>query len=130
MKIKEGKYIGNYVTDIKGNIIFKGTKEEFEEYFGSGMQHKEGIKHDTEKPMMSLLPFDALDEVAKVLTYGAKKYSPDGWRKVEIDRYKSALIRHLSAYLQGEELDPESNLSHVAHMACNALFLVALEKNK
>lgn len=89
-------------------------------------------KFDQDKPMMNLLPFDALEEVAKILTYGAKKYSANSWRGVPdaLDRYKAAMLRHLTAIQNGEENDIESGLSHTAHMACNALFICALSINK
>ena len=89
----------------------------------------EGRKDDTEKPRMDLLPFEALEEVAKVLTFGAKKYAANTWQKVKDaeGRYVAALLRHLSAYNQGKTFDEESGLSHAAHMATNALFILWFE---
>lgn len=91
-----------------------------------------GLKHDDEKPRMDLLPFDALEAVAQVLTFGAVKYSVDGWKKVEDAerRYVAALLRHLVAAQRGEKLDAESGLSHAAHMATNALFILWFEIQK
>lgn len=88
----------------------------------------EDRKDDSGKTRMDLLPFDALEEVAKVMTFGAKKYRPDGWKNVPdgVSRYEAALLRHLAAIKRGESHDAESGLSHVSHMACNALFLVHL----
>ena len=86
-----------------------------------------GIKYDQEKPDYSLLPYGALDDVVKVLTYGAKKYDRDNWKYVDDYRYKAAAMRHFSAYMQGEHLDPESNIHHLAHMACSVLFLLQKE---
>ena len=86
-----------------------------------------GVKYDQEKPDYSLLPFGALDDVVKVLTYGAKKYDRDNWKYVDDYRYKAAAMRHFSAYMQGEDLDPESNIHHLAHMACSVLFLLQKE---
>lgn len=65
----------------------------------------------------------ALVEVAKVGTFGAAKYSDDGWRSVPDGerRYTDALLRHLLADLGGEEDDADSGLSHAAHCAWNAL---------
>ena len=87
-------------------------------------------KQGAGKRRMGLLPFSALDAVGDVLTYGALKYAPHGWRSVDnaTERYRDALLRHLSAYMQGEELDPESKLRHLAHVATNALFLLELDK--
>ena len=84
-----------------------------------------GTKHDVGKPRMDLLPSEALEEVAKVLTFGAQKYDAHNWRKgVQYSRLTAALLRHLGAWQRGEDLDPESGLSHIAHAACNAIFLL------
>ena len=96
------------------------------------LQPKGGLKFDAGKPRMELLPMDALMEVSKVLTHGAKKYAPDNWKSVENpkDRYTGALLRHLAAWREGEKIDAESggdHLLHIAQVACNALFLVWFE---
>ena len=81
---------------------------------------------------MDLLPFDALEAIAQVLTFGAEKYSVDGWKKVENGegRYVAALLRHLCARERGELYDTESGLTHAAHMATNALFILWFEIQK
>jgi len=83
-----------------------------------------GIKYDGDKPEMYLVPPLALLEVGKVLTYGAKKYSPDNWRKLDNlqERYTSAAMRHILAHMSGEECDDETNMSHLAHAICCLLF--------
>lgn len=87
-----------------------------------------GQKHDEGKPQYHLLPPKALEDVIKVLTYGAKKYSPEGWRNVSNgrERYFDAANRHLWAWKAGEELDPESGLPHLAHAMANLMFLSTL----
>lgn len=91
-----------------------------------------GIKYDTGKNDMGLLfrevPY-ALEELSKALQMGSEKYGVGNWLKVEDgnNRYLSALVRHLTAYHQGELLDKESGLSHLAHVAVNALFILDLE---
>lgn len=95
---------------------------------------KAGIKHDQDKPHMNLLLQEvpnALVEVAKALRMGEEKYGRGNWRVVENkeDRYLAALMRHLVAIHQGEKNDPESGLSHLAHVAVNALFLLDSEKH-
>lgn len=89
-------------------------------------------KFDQEKPRMDLLPFDALVAVADVLTYGARKYAADSWRTIPdaTQRYEAAMLRHLAAYKAGEVVDAKSGLPHLAHLACNALFLVSLGKTQ
>jgi len=83
-----------------------------------------GIKYDGSKPDMYLLPPLATLEVGKVLTYGAKKYSPDNWRKLDLlqERYTSAAMRHLLAHMSGEANDEETDMSHLAHAICCLLF--------
>lgn len=83
-----------------------------------------GIKYDQDKPDYSLLPFGAVDQVVKVLTYGSKKYSRDNWKYVEEFRYQAAAMRHFSAYMQGEQFDPETTIHHLAHMITSLLFLL------
>lgn len=70
-----------------------------------------------------------LRAVAAVLTYGALKYKEDSWQHVPNgkERYESALDRHLNAWKAGEKCDDESGLPHIAHAACNALFLLWFE---
>lgn len=87
-----------------------------------------GIKHDHMKRDFTLLPWDSVEEIVKVLEFGAAKYARDNWKKVEADRYVKAAFRHLIAYNNGEENDKESGLSHLAHLGCCVLFLLALEK--
>ena len=90
-----------------------------------------GIKLDTEKPRMDLVLrgfSHAIEDVADVGTYGAHKYTDDGWQSVEngIERYLSAMIRHYLKYRQGEMYDTESELPHLSHMAWNALAVLEL----
>jgi hypothetical protein len=88
--------------------------------------HSPGAKLDDGKPMVSLVLGGfarALLEVARVGTFGAKKYTPNGWLEVPngIERYTDALGRHLLSEWQGETLDPQTELLHAAHTAWNAL---------
>lgn len=90
-----------------------------------------GIKKDDDKRQWSLLPLQEIEDVIDVLQFGAKKYSADNWKLVENmdDRYYDALMRHIAAYRSGEEVDPESGLNHLAHAACNVLFMLWSDKN-
>ena len=91
--------------------------------------HSNGMKFDNDKPDYSLVPFEALDEVVKVLTYGANKYDRFNWEKVEDIRYQAAALRHISAYMQGEKYDPETGINHLAHAVCSLLFLTQFDLN-
>jgi hypothetical protein len=88
-----------------------------------------GIKFDLNKLDWTLLPWKEVEDVVKILDLGAKKYAKDNWKKLDTDTYKKALARHMASYLGGELNDKESGLSHCAHIACNALFLMWHEKN-
>ena len=89
----------------------------------------EGAKHDGGKPRWSLLPLAAVKEVIGVLEFGAKKYDVDNWQKVPDarTRYYDAAMRHLTAWREGEQNDPESGLHHLAHAGCCVLFLLWFE---
>lgn len=92
----------------------------------------EGVKYDEGKLRFDLVPINAVTELAKVLSFGAAKYAPNGWQKVEdpINRYYAALLRHLFAWRAGEKIDPESGLSHLSHVITNVVFLLEFELNK
>jgi hypothetical protein len=93
---------------------------------GNTAEHyDQGVKYDTDKPMMDLIPPIMEMEVAHVLTFGAAKYGPDNWRKVPDlrRRYIAAAKRHINALQQGEERDPETGLHHAAHAVCCLMFI-------
>tara|TARA_X000001388_G_scaffold48075_1_gene34438 strand:- start:26 stop:457 length:432 start_codon:yes stop_codon:yes gene_type:complete len=89
----------------------------------------DGIKHDSKKPKMNLLPPKAIVEVAKVLTFGAQKYGAENWKELEDlqNRYLAGALRHIFAHMDGEQLDPETGLSHMAHALCCLLFKLEIE---
>ena len=84
-----------------------------------------GTKNDDGKTELGLLPFAPIEEVAKVLGYGAKKYQKYNYKGgFEYTRLIGAALRHLFAFARGQDKDPETGLSHVAHAVCNLLFLL------
>ena len=86
-----------------------------------------GIKQERGKLQWSLVPWDAMEQVVKVLMYGAKKYNPDNWKKVyqsDPTLYADAMIRHCISYHKGERVDAETGLSPLASVICDALFLL------
>lgn len=85
----------------------------------------EALKYDEDKVPLELLAPTALTEIAKVLQFGAKKYSAHNWRKgMKWSRLLGASLRHLFAYIRGEDKDPETGLSHLAHLGCCVMFLL------
>lgn len=90
-----------------------------------------GSKFDGDKPRMDLLDSDFLEEVASVLTFGAKKYAAHNWRGgIAYSRLIAAAYRHLGAINRGEDIDPESGLPHVAHLGCCVMFLSSMMRVK
>lgn len=90
------------------------------------MKCEPGTKYDGEKGRWDLLPWGPLGEIVKVLTFGARKYDDDNWQQVSEAqrRYLAALLRHVVAFADGERLDPESGLHHLAHAGSCLLFLM------
>lgn len=92
------------------------------------MSEPTGVKHDKEKIQVELLSPIALLEISKVMTFGAKKYSSHNWRGgILWSRVLGAALRHLLSFLGGEDKDPETGLSHIAHLSCCAMFLLEYE---
>lgn len=91
----------------------------------------EGIKLDSEKPDLSLIPKEALDGIATALGYGAKKYNRNNYKKgLEYTRLVAAAMRHISAFNAGADLDSESGLSHVDHALATLSMLKWMIENK
>jgi hypothetical protein len=84
-----------------------------------------GRKFDGGKLQYGLLPPLALKATVDVLTFGAEKYEPNNWKYVPDSkrRYFDALNRHLWAWKEGEQIDPESGRHHLAHALCCLMFL-------
>jgi hypothetical protein len=81
-------------------------------------------KSDKDKLRMSLYPIEVIDEDLKVLEFGAKRYGEYNWRKgMAWTRLWDAMWRHLRAVREGEFVDPDSGLSHLAHARVSAAFL-------
>ncbi len=103
--------------DDKGKTQWhKAPWDLFEKIVESQMKHPD-FRWD-------LLPFEPLENVVEILTFGAKKYDPNNWQKVDSIRFFDALIRHLIAdHIRGEDYDQESNMLHSSHADCNGMFL-------
>lgn len=107
---------------MSDHILAKGAESDPN---GIG-QHAPGAKLDAGKVRVGLVLFGfarAMQQVAMVGTYGAEKYSDNGWMQVPdgVRRYTDAMLRHLLAEAMGERIDPATGLHHAAHCAWNAL---------
>lgn len=82
-----------------------------------------GKKNDAGKPLLELLDPQFIEGVGRILTFGAKKYSAHNWRKgLKTCRTIGAALRHIFAWLRGEDNDPETGENHLLHAGCEIMF--------
>ncbi len=85
------------------------------------------------KVPLQLVPSVATAYMAMGLKEGARKYGPFNWRETNVEAmtYVGATLRHIAAFVDGEDIDPESGNPHLAHaMASLAILVDALEADK
>lgn len=96
-----------------------------------GQVRLDGKKFDEGKPKLSFVARTLLIAIASVMAPGAVKYGRDNWKGGMLwSRPYDALLRHLTAWWDGENKDPESGMSHLWHAACELMFLVEYEAKK
>lgn len=95
-------------------------------------EKEQSIKADSGKPILSYVPKQIIYEIEKVRSFGIRKYKdPDNWKRVEIERYHQALLRHtLAVWEDINARDKESGLLHLSHIACNVAFLLEMMNEK
>lgn len=104
-----------YTSSVDGGFVFIKTGE--------------GRKDDTGKLPYELIAPEFLEEIAKVLEFGARKYAPRNWEHgMAWGRCFGALMRHMWSWWRGEEKDAETGFSHLAHAGCCLMFLTAYER--
>ena len=90
-----------------------------------------GDRNNQGKLRWSLLDMKTLEGLVQVLMMGAKKYSDYNWQKgLPINEVYESLIRHLVSFMDGEDNDAESGLSHLDHALCNIYFMKWFMDNK
>ena len=93
-------------------------------------ESKGGMKFDGDKPRMDLIDRAAMEELGYVLGFGANKYAAHNWRKgINYSRLVGAALRHIHAFNDGEDKDPESGYSHIGHAMCCLMFLMGTIKH-
>jgi hypothetical protein len=82
-----------------------------------------GTKNDKGKPPIQLIPYAWIAGVARILAFGAEKYAPWNWTKgFQWSRLGGATLRHVGAWLDGEDNDPETGENHLLHASCELMF--------
>ena len=88
------------------------------------------LRYNNGKPDYSLIPLASMKEAAKVLEYGATKYARDNWKRPTHWSVSFACLqRHLAAWQDGEDNDPESGRNHLGHAMCNILQMLHMLEN-
>jgi hypothetical protein len=112
--------------DVLARDPFNASDEDFDN--AVILANAAGRKDDHAKPRMDLIAPEAMVALARVLTFGAEKYAPRNWEKgMDWGRVYAAAQRHMWAWLAGEDNDPETGLSHMAHAMCCLMFLIAYQ---
>jgi hypothetical protein len=87
------------------------------------------VKYDKQKAALGLLPLEVLSPVAEVFSFGAAKYGEFDWyydgKNTEWIRTFSSIQRHLFAWHNGEDIDPDSGLPHLAHATSQLMILMS-----
>lgn len=104
---------------------------------------EKGLRYNEGKRKWSLVDFESLESMTRVLEYGAEKYTvkdnegkvlrtgANNWKKgMVVSEVTESLLRHTFALLRGEINDPESGLPHIGHMMCNCMFIDYNMRNK
>jgi hypothetical protein len=88
------------------------------------MAKEQALRYNTNKPQWSLVDFESLTPMVRVLEFGATKYTPNNWRKgIPVTKLCESLLRHVFELLDGKDIDEESKINIVGHIQCNAMFL-------
>lgn len=112
----------NYVGMKEKETIADTIKNHIEAEF-SKIKEEKALRYNGGKLKWSMVHFKSLEPMVKVLMYGEKKYARDNWKKgLNREEILDSMQRHLSALIDGEEIDPESAEHHIGHIMCNCLF--------
>lgn len=107
-----------------GSLPKANVDEAFQSYIQIHFAPNRARRDNDDKPRYSLIDFAGMGDLINVLEYGADKYGRDNWKKgLTVTSILDSMLRHITAYLGGEDTDSESGLPHVGHIYANAMFL-------
>lgn len=101
------------------------------DYHYIGNDKERGDRFNDGKLKWSLVDFESLEGMVKVLENGCRKYAKNNWKKgMPVSEVAESMMRHTFALLKGELKDKESGLDHISHIQCNAMFIDYILRNK
>jgi 5'(3')-deoxyribonucleotidase len=110
---------------ISGLLSFNGELKADEVMNQSTIQKGDALRYDKGKTQLDLIPPFVIEQLGKVLTFGAEKYDKDNYRKgMKWSKVIGSLMRHINAFRAGEDFDKETGIYHIAHAMCNLTFLL------
>jgi len=104
-----------------------GPEQHLAEILNKPQFIEQSKKYDSGKAPLDLIPLEPLLMIADVLQFGVDKYGRNNWRMnnvPEFSRLYASILRHLMSWNEGEDLDKESGMSHLAHAATQLMFLI------
>jgi hypothetical protein len=105
------------------------NKVKIEEFGTPQVSETGSLRYNDGKPRQSLLDPDFIEGMAKVITYGSKKYGDFNWAKGNnFSIPYDSMMRHIIAFQKGEEIDKESGIHHLFMVATNAMILYYYSK--
>lgn len=111
--------IQSMITCCKGTLSCTKLSETHETCSTFSEHTTTAVKHDQGKYDPTMLSEEMIELVSRVRMFGAKKYSRGNWKMgFKITRSLAAALRHVFAFLKGENNDPESGLCHLGHAIC------------
>lgn len=88
------------------------------------------MKNSKNKTRWNIVPFEIIEQIAEILTYGAERYGDNTWKNVDKKLWYDAMMRHVAEYSKGKKYnDKDWNHHHLMHAICNAMFIVYIEQN-
>ena len=112
------KRIREAISGLEASDLQIGNQEH-KQTEGKDSQGRE-LKNDALKLRYDLIPWEVLEALAQVFTYGLIDHDENSWKKVDVMRYYAADQRHTQAWRKGTKLDKESGYPHLAHKIWNA----------
>lgn len=92
---------------------------------------EKALRYNSGKRKWALVDFKSLESMVEVLEFGEEKYNKWNWKKgMPVTEVSESLLRHMFAFLSGEDKDPESGIDHLGHIMSNTMFLSYIMREK